>query len=108
MDLDTDPVSVSLDYSLHKSNTDPGPLTFGIQLVEQTEDTFVVFRRDADTVILDKKDRFAILFTTLSDLNERVRLVAQVFCSIIEQVLQNLYQPLAVSMNRWEEQVFLV
>ena len=60
---------------------------------------FVVIRLDPYSIVPDVKNRFSIFFTILTDLDPRIRLITYEFSGIIEQVLQDLRQTLAISVN---------
>ena len=59
----------------------------------------MIFRRDTHAVVFDKEDGFGILLAALTDLDKRVCLTAHVFGGVLDQVLQDLCQALAVSMD---------
>src|SRR5829696_2836819 len=87
---------------LHEREPHSGAFGFNIQFVKEPENSFEMFRRDPNTVVLYIKDRFAIFFATLADLDGWVGLVAHIFCSIIDQVLQYLHQTRLVTIYRWK------
>src|SRR5512138_2342488 len=94
-----DPAPVIFNNSFHEGKTNSCALTFGIQLVEQPKYAFVIFRCDPHAIILDEEDRLAVLFSALSNFDERLGLRAHIFGGVIQKILQDLYQTLTVSVD---------
>jgi len=62
----------------------------------------MIFRVNANAIIFDKKYELTALLTLLPDLNLRDGLIPHVFGGVVDQVLQDLYQTLAISINSWQ------
>jgi replication-associated recombination protein RarA len=52
---------VKFNDSFHKSESHACSFYFRAQLIEKTEDPFMIFRRNADAVVFDIENRFAML-----------------------------------------------
>ena len=52
-----DPSAVHFDNPLDQGEPDAGAVDLWVQFIEQSEDTLVEFRGDADPIIAYKKDR---------------------------------------------------
>ena len=74
---------MNLYYPLDNSQANARSFTVCIQLFEQTKNTLVMLRRDADAVVPDKEDRFTTLFPLLADLDKGRRLISHIFYGIV-------------------------
>ena len=90
------------DNFLYERESNARALRFWIQFVEETKDALMMFGVNANAIIFYKENRFAIILAALTDFNKRIRLIAHVFRRVLDQVLQNLYQTLTISMDRWQ------
>jgi hypothetical protein len=99
--LDPDPASVKFDNSLHEGKPNASAFTSHIQLVEKPKDALMMFRRDADAVILDEENGLTMfrVLAAPTDFDLWVGLITHIFGSIIEQVLQDFRQTLAVPVH---------
>ena len=62
----------------------------------------MILGRDANAIIFDKKHEPLALFALLTDFNTRGRFAADIFGCVVEQVLQELYQTLTISLDGWQ------
>ena len=77
--------------ALDNCKADACPFSCRIQLVEKAEDPFMKIGLDADAIVADEEDGFAIL-NLHTDGDHGFRLVAHELGGVIDQVLHHLYQ----------------
>ena len=91
---------MDLDDTLYKCQPDACAVDAGIEPVEQAEDTFVILRFNANSVITDKNFYLSFRVQTIgADLNCGMRLIAHKLGGIADQVLHYFDQSGMVAMN---------
>lgn len=68
-----------------------------IKFIEDAKYLFLMLRRYSHSIVFDKENRFAVFLTLLTDLNPRMGLFSHEFSSIVDQILDDFQQAVAIS-----------
>src|ERR1051325_9239931 len=90
---------MNLDNPFDERQPNARAFTLRVEFVEETKDLILELRWDAHAVVTNIKNWLAILFPLCTNLDCRLCLIIHKFCGIINQVLKDLKDALAITIN---------